>query len=169
MATYYTTTHLKALTGVTIKTVHNWLAEFERHLSPTARPTQPNKPRNLTVEDLAVLLFVAERKATGDTFAEIHVALDAGQRASVPDMTPEQLTEIAAPDTSLVERNQELQIRMATALAQIAALTEQVDGLRLENAVLKSQVADRDKLLAEIRRLEREIGKLENELERARE
>lgn len=153
MADTYTASQVAALARVALHTVHRWAAEYQQHLSPGATPAK-GRQRNFTPNDLSVLLLVAELKNEGATHADVHAALEAGQRAAIPDATPDEIKALVTDDRrELIAQNQMLLQKVATLEAEI----EDLKGYRDENIALKAQLAK-----------EREIGRLEGELEALR-
>lgn len=65
------------------QTVRQWSIEFAEHLSPTANPGR-NRTRSYTEDDLAVFALIADMKARGRVYHDIHTALSIGQRGELP-------------------------------------------------------------------------------------
>lgn len=120
---------------VTPQTVKRWASEFASYLSVSATP-QAGKARLFTDADLEVLALVADMKAAGKTFEEIHAALKAGQRGDVPEM----------PAGSPAQTTQAL-----------AYYQQEVDDLRRQ---LQAERTRADKAEGEVKALERMLEKL---------
>ena len=121
----YEPKHIEAAFGISSATVRNWSTEFERHLSPTARPGK-NRHRTYTDDDLRVFALVSELKRMGQTFADIHAALDNGQRGELPDMDSDKLA-LRHADKALI--------------AQVDLLQRDLAEVRVERDTLREQLA----------------------------
>lgn len=84
--TIYTTKDLIQTFSISHETAKNWAGEFARYLSPTATPPAGHR-RAFTDEDMTVFALVSEFKTRGLTYADIHAALQTGQRGQVPTET----------------------------------------------------------------------------------
>lgn len=93
----YSTKHVATLYNVTNETVRNWAIEFGQYLTDTTRPGK-NKSRTFSIADMEVLSLVAELKAQGRTYADIHATLKSGQRGSAPELPPNELQLIASSE-----------------------------------------------------------------------
>ena len=120
----YEPKHIEAAFSISSATVRNWSSEFERHLSPTARPGK-NKHRTYTDDDLKVFALVAQMKNEGRTFADIHVALGAGQRGELPDMNTDVLA-LRHADKALIAQVDLLQRDLTEVRAERDQLREQL-------------------------------------------
>ena len=139
----YTPKHIEAAFGISSATVRNWSAEFTRHLSPTARPGK-NKHRTYTDDDLSVFVLVSQMKNEGSTFADIHVALDAGQRGELPDMDTNTLA-LRHADKALIAQVDLLQKDLAEIRTERDTLREQLAAAlthERENIRLSAQLED---------------------------
>jgi DNA-binding transcriptional MerR regulator len=144
------------LYGVTEQTIRSWAEEFSRHLSVLANPGN-RRTRQFSHEDMSVLALIAEHKKRGTSFADIHAALENGERGEFPDemalmLTPDEDYRLSVEIEYLKRQVDELR-RQRDEAQKLAA---ELDHLRIENA----------RLLAKIEALEREIGKAQ-ELGRA--
>lgn len=173
MANFYTVQQVAALADCALQTVHTWSAEFARHLSPTANPGK-RKQRMFTREDMAVLLLVAQLKADGMTYADIHAALDTGQRAGVPEATPDELqTMIATDDRRQLAAQNEALIRQVDELKREIATLRETDRenirLQAQMEMLREQLAQATLEKQSNAELREEIGRLKGLLEALRE
>jgi DNA-binding transcriptional MerR regulator len=117
--------------------------EFAEYLSPTARPGK-NKNRLYSVSDMEVIALVADQKATGQTYPEIHASLINGQRGSV-DLSPEDMRIITAGEgkkqLSLeIEHLQHAIVRLKTELEQTRQEAEEARQLREEAVRLQTSL-----------------------------
>ena len=166
----YLSKHLATLFKIAPETLRQWTIEFKDYLSPTANPGA-NKQRTYTVEDTQILSYIAEQKKAGFTFEEIHVALQNGQRAEAPNLSPEELEEIVgtSEDTQLAIRVSHLQHDLAIAQDALKKaeirLTEmrqiQEDKIRLEAELAMAQKYHS----AEVSRLQETIDRLSQQLQ----
>lgn len=172
MSNDYSTQHVAALYNVAVETVRTWAQEFGRHLSPTANPGH-RRQRMFTPQDMAVLDLIATMKTRGRTYADIHAALDAGQRGGSPETPPDELNEMIIGDDrrQLVAQNDDLKRRIERLYAEI----EQLKELEKENIKTQAQLeheqqrADRAEdrvreLLNEQADLREQLGELKGEL-----
>lgn len=148
----YTTSALAKSFKVSRETIRQWSIHFERHLSEGAT-VEDGKHRRYSDDDLEVLALVAEMRDNNAQWDEIHIALDAGQRGSVPENP-----------RALITQTHSAQIKQLE--SEIVALGEQINQWRDmanqrvgENNLLRQQLADRS---AEIDRLKRKIWELES-------
>jgi DNA-binding transcriptional MerR regulator len=144
----YNTGHVATIFNVTTETVRNWTVGFSEYLSPTALPGR-NKKRTYTFDDMKVLSLVAELKSQGMTNADIHAALQNGQRGVPPALEPDEVQAIVSGDR---ENRLSLEIeRMQQALVQ-------------SQEALKKAQQD----LARLRKVEDENIRLQTQLEISR-
>lgn len=146
----YTTLQVATTFRTTRETARHWSLEFREYLSPTANPGR-GRDRLFTEDDLRVLSLVSEYKRAGRTFQDIHVALKAGQRGSIPDLAPVVSTNERTKLLDLEEEVQSLRTALSEAFKdnqrqagqiellqqQLRAAEEKADKLRDENAVLR--------------------------------
>lgn len=138
-----------ALYGVTEQTIRSWAEEFSQHLSVLANPGN-RRTRQFSHEDMSVLALIAEHKRRGTSFADIHAALENGERGEFLDemqlmLTPEEEYRFSLEIEYLKREIDDLRRQRDEA----QKLTAELDNLRIENA----------RLLAKIEALEREIDK----------
>lgn len=139
----FATPQIARMFSVTEQTVKAWSAEFSRYLSPTATPTK-GKKRRFTREDIEVLALVAEYRETGQSFEEIHLALQRNDRGEVPSIADELV--VASPTTII------------TALKdQVAGLQHEIIRLGTEKSEAEGQVKLLKEQLAEKERLIRQL------------
>jgi DNA-binding transcriptional MerR regulator len=159
----YSTKHLGTLFSVTPETIRLWTAEFAEYLSPTAHPG-PNRARYYTQEDLEILTLVANMKADGIVFTEIHASLRAGQRGDAAVQSPDEISEIATANREQrlaleVERLQRQLVELRHELESQRKVADQVQVMREENVHLKAR--------AEL--IEQERQRLQQQLDELRE
>ena len=164
----YTSNHVAALYGLNNQTVHNWAQEFKRHLSPGANPGQ-RRPRLFTGDDMRVISLIAEMKQSGKQYADIHAALDAGQKGEGIATPPDELDAmIEGQDrTALVVQNEELQRRLEALSKELSKIRD----LELQNAGLVARIDELEKQVqfwqgkaGESDALREQIGELRGEL-----
>jgi DNA-binding transcriptional MerR regulator len=130
-----------------------WALEFQEYLSDNANPPERRK-RLLNDDDLAVFSLIAEMKAQGRIFADIHAALAEGKRGPIP-----------ANPTAVVPADR---TRLAKLQSDVTRLTEALHVTMDENKELKGEnKALRDELDAAKRDLKeayKQIGGLENRI-----
>lgn len=145
-------TALQAATTFKIarETIRKWCLEFDRYLSPGANPGK-NRDRYFSDDDMRVLSLVSEMKAAGRTYADIHVALGAGQRGEIPELLPvpstsernrlllmeKEIQDLRTALTEAVEDNQRQAGQIELLQQQLKAAEEKADRLRDDNAVLR--------------------------------
>lgn len=153
----YKTTELRQFFSVSRQTISAWCIEFAEYLSPTATPPG-NTHRQLTDDDLRVLTLVSEMSRAGRPFAEIHLALRSGQRGDLPEIhngavipvdTTGQLSLFRARVMDLEMKIENLQKERDEAVGRAKELRDQYE-----------------KLMAEMRDLYREMGRLEAQIPR---
>lgn len=167
----YRTSHLMKWFDVSQETIRRWAIEFERHLESAAKPQKKGSVRKFTELDARKLALVAEMSSEYAPFDEIHAALD--------NISINQLPQI--DDFLLNEQIQEAgNVELRAALQQLAAFKDQVEQLQEERDDLKARLdaAERDAMMsrlykeqfesaqAQIALLNREIGRLEGEVNR---
>ena len=148
----YTTKHAQILYRVaSSQTIRNWAREFEQYLSPTATP-EKGTTRHCTKEDMSVFALIAELSNQNRSFADIHAALEAGQRGDIPSIDPDELDTLATGDVE-IQLSSELDFARSQATqlqAEIDRLKALLDPTREENIRLQTQVEDRDKRIGEL-------------------
>lgn len=159
---FYTVEQVKALAGVSVHTVHKWVEEFADYFSPTANPGK-GKAKKFTEADMSVLMLIAEEKAEGRHFADIHAALASGRRGGIPESSPDELKALMTSDArrDLAAQNEAL-------LRQIDELRREVTRLTPENIRLQTQVDLLTEMLGKSQDnengLREQIGELRGEL-----
>lgn len=152
----YTTGTTATLMKVSRETIRTWAEEFAPYLSSAANPGD-GKHRQFTDEDLAVLSLVARFKSLGRTYDDAHDALRSGERDTL--------------DTSAITGASNSR-EIVLLEAQISSLRQQLtDATRERDTALTAAAVDRalreqtqeraESLEAEVRKLMREIGRLE--------
>lgn len=149
----YTNQHLCTMFNISHQTGKNWAKEFAQFLSPSANPGD-NRQRVYNMDDLRVFSLVHEFRNAGKTYDEIHAALANGSRGDIPQFEFDALSPTGA-------KNREIAILQT----QIIDLQRQLDTARMSSAVDRALREKAEKELeaaiAEIARLNREIGRLE--------
>lgn len=180
----YNTTQVAAAFSVSLETIRLWCHEFQRHLSHRANPGHRQK-RAFTEEDLEVLSLVAELKAEGFTYPNIHAALDNGERGKVPIILHSEESDaliLQETERRLALQIKQLESQLAAAKAENERLKEELSQMKskleatqqqsfkheVRAELLNEQVEKLERrvkeLLDERGRLEREIGSLESDL-----
>jgi len=169
----YTNRQVASMFDVAIETVRSWANEFERHTSPRANPGK-NKSRAFTQSDIEVFALVAEMKSQGLNFSDIHVALDNGQRGTIPALIPtEKELSSTENERALSMQNRELVQTLEDTHSQLQLIRE--EKIRLESelkttkANSESNLAKADKKIEDLQQerasLNQQIGKLQGKLE----
>lgn len=148
----YTSRQIATLLNITGETVRARSEEFAEFLSHLANPGT-KRQRQFNESDLRVMVLVNDMKNAGARFDDIHLALKNGQRGELPEAG-------ATSITPTQERG-----RVAALQSQLtewqALATQETHGRREAEAnvrLLKEQLAEAQ---AEIKALNREIGRLE--------
>lgn len=146
---YYNSRQTAALFGVALETIRNWGSEFQDYLSPTANPGK-GRHRKYNQEDLAVLALANELKDAGMTYAEIHAALQNGQRGTPPDLAPMDVQAIVVNEREKrlsieVEALQLTVMNLQERLAEVRGKLKEAEEIRDQNIVLKTQVEERQR------------------------
>jgi DNA-binding transcriptional MerR regulator len=156
----YTTGTTASLLNCSRETVRTYAEEFSRHLSTMSNPGS-SKHRQFTEDDLKVLAVVAKFKRYGKTYHEIHEALDSGETADIDTSALTMVSnsrELAIMEAQIADLENKLEI---TALERDQALTASaVDRARRED--MEKRV---ESLEAEVRKLIKEIGRLERDID----
>jgi DNA-binding transcriptional MerR regulator len=176
----YFTRHICQLFNVTPPTVRSWTEEFGAYLSEGAR-TSAGRHRLFTDEDLRVFSFVSQMRRNNEaTFVEIETLLKAGQRGELPLFinTQKEEPETIEKESQLVLQLQYLQ-QVITGLEQERAallpMRDEVTRLQALKAADEKLMEAKDKRIAElaaelkaaqdeIRKLDREMGRLESRI-----
>jgi len=173
----YSTRHLCQLFGVSEATIRNWAIEFQRDLSALAKPSD-GRHRIFTEDDLAVFALVNTMKKDGHIYEEIHAALGAGQRGIPPELPPREIEALLSSENTkqMVLQVQNLRDSIAKLEKQREELAAQVRPLEDENVRLRALREADERRVAEmaaqlkaaqeeIKQLNREIGRLESQME----
>jgi DNA-binding transcriptional MerR regulator len=177
------------------QTVRQWSIEFAEHLSPTANPGR-NRTRNYTEDDLAVFALIAEMKARGRVYHDIHTALSIGQRGEIPspetiqrrNRFEEELLKLqSATDHELALANQRLEqtqqqlehaqadrdywrTQATTAQEKLETINSELYTARIEGARLSGEMEglrrERDGLATVDQRYQAQLQRLESQVER---
>ena len=150
MSAEYEPKHVQRLFNLSPQTVRNYAAEFEKYFSPRANPGD-GRHRAFTHDDVKVFSLIVGMSANKRSFDEIRAALDAGQRGDAPPVAPDDMLELA-----LSPQAREL-------LSTIDDLAERLAALEARQASKEAEELETARL--EIRKLERQIGRLEALLE----
>ena len=154
----WSTGDIQKMFGVSPQTVRNWTKEFKNFLSDGAAPTQAGYTRRFNADDLLVFALVSEMTGLGAAYPEVRAALMTGKRGDLPEAPKQDDGPIA------LLRPEEIARTMALIKERDEALGR-IEQLLLERDHDRRVVAAKDN---EINRLNREIGRLEAQLESAR-
>ena len=160
---FYSNRQTAALFGVSLETIRNWAYEFNEHLSPTANPGK-GKHRLYSQDDLEVFALANELKNQGRTYADIHVALQNGQRGYPPNLAPDEVQAIVVNEqerrlSTEIEVLQRTVIQLKRELDQAEAKVKRADELWAANIKLETLTATQ----------QQRIDELKEQLEKARE
>ncbi len=147
----YETRQLAKTFGVDPMTIRNWAADYAEHLSADAVPGK-GKTRSFTEDDFMILALVAElRKHKLPDM--IHVALRAGERASIPLLNPQEIDDITAHRQveSLQNKVQEITEERDKLFAKVEEYEKDILPLKTENAALAAEKVHLVRELAEIK------------------
>jgi DNA-binding transcriptional MerR regulator len=153
MSDTYSTPQVADLFQVSPSTIRNWCEEFAPYLSPHA--AQPSRARSFSEDDLEVLALIAEQKALGKNYADIHGSLSNGERAQPPN--PSALSSLPSP---VLDKLQTLTQQVHSLTTENAALRQSSEALRIQVAQLETEI----RFLREQASKDRELGRLEGEL-----
>lgn len=155
---------------ISTQTVSVWGREFDKYLSPTAKPGGRRK-RQFTKGDLEMIALIADMKGQGHTFEDIHATLNTGQRGQPPTLEPEDVQAIVSRDFEyrLQLENEKLQgmlVQAQNALAKAQEQLKELDSLKVERAKLETRIEGLvEERSAERERLERQIQALSQKVE----
>lgn len=160
---HYTTATAATLYAKREQTIRNWVNEFKDYLSPTA---QPGRGKNLlfTLDDMQVLSLASNLRQIGTSYAEIHIALQNGERGSMPDAEPKELAK-----QTHQEMNKQLALHIQVLRGQLEEAQQEAaraKELELEVARLQAQVEILGRV--DVPELYKEIGRLSGELDALR-
>lgn len=148
----YTSKQISTLLNITGETVRARSEEFKEFLSPLANPGT-KRQRQFSESDLQVMVLINDMKNVGARFDDIHLALKNGQRGDLPE---------AATTSAITTQERGRVAELKAQLTEWQALaTQETHGRREAEAnvrLLKEQLAEAQ---AEIKSLNREIGRLE--------
>lgn len=150
--TFYKTQDLCDLFQVSHQTVKVWAKEFSAYLSPTALPPA-GKTRLFTEDDAQVLALIHQFREQGYHFADIHPALQAGQRGEIPTPTLSDKSAMIPPQMVIRLRDEIDMLR-----AQLTTSNKSKDEAEGQVRLLKEQLAQKE---ADIRQLYRELARYE--------
>ena len=152
----YTTTHIQNLFSVSYETVRTYTREFKAYMSPTATPDK-GEHRKYTYDDLKVFAQIVSMKHERKVYADIHVALAAGERTEIPEFTETEIEELALSRRGVIVA-QELFAAKETIVgleAKIIQFEQQAPATHEENIRLKAEI----KLLKELLEVARDDAK----------
>lgn len=155
----YTSKHLAALFHVTVETIRLWAIEFASYLSPTAQPGT-KKPRYFTQSDLDTLTLVADMKAHGKTFTEIHATLQAGQRGNATVQSPDDIDDLTAPDAT-----ERLAMELRSTRQQLTEMRAELDRQRQVAEQVTVTREENIRLTARMEAIEQERVRLEQRID----
>lgn len=162
--------------GVNLKTITNWIdkEELSRFFSRDAGKDRNTPHRQLTHGDMDVLLtinYLMNVSKSDHSWEQIAAYLDTGKRETQYPISGETL------DTKTVTMNQAEQLARSAmvvaerdaALQRVGELEERITKIESDHKaeiefVRQAHKAELDKLLNEIRQLNREVGRLEGRI-----
>lgn len=150
----YTIDQFANLFTISREAARKWALEFAEYLSDSASLAEGGRKRLFDEDDLAVFALVAEMKNDGKVFADVHKALKAGRRGIAP-ASPDAI--IPTDKTPLAKARSEIN-RLMEVVQQMEADNREQAG---QNKLLREQL---ESAQAEIRSLNREIGRLESRI-----
>lgn len=173
----YTSGQISALFNISTETVRTWCQEFERHLSPRANPGHRQK-RAFTDDDLEIFALIANFKSESLTFADIHAALDNGERGIPPlevDLEDREKAVIQTIERNLTIKIGQLENQLLTSEAENTRLQHELQKYQHANIkhevrveMLHEQLAKAEERIRELLdqriKLEREIGELQSDI-----
>ena len=160
----FKSSHVQRLFDVSAETVRNWSDEFQKYLSVTATPGS-GRHRLFTIDDMEVFALVAELKEKGMVYADIHAALDNGQRGEVPPTLIEQVQ-----DLHLAMKVDQAQDAIARIQSDRDAALAQLQSLHDENIRLQTRLEVIEEVTSKrIEDSHKRVEGLERELEKARD
>jgi DNA-binding transcriptional MerR regulator len=157
-----TTGEIQKIFSVSAQTVRNWCHEFREFLSPSATPTASGTRRRFTEDDLKVFALIVSMTAADQTYKDVKEALAKGERGALPELPDEEPDPTSLMSTEEFHRTRLLLKERDEAIGQVKQLMLQVEQDREHNRQI---LQEKDQ---EISRLNRQIGKLEVELEMER-
>jgi DNA-binding transcriptional MerR regulator len=133
------------------QTIRNWTKEFSGYLSPTATPGTGNT-RRLTAEDMSVLALIAQMSNEGRSFEDIHLALAAGQRGDMPNITSEEIDVLMEGEIErqLSEQIKDTRQTLEQLKDELSLAKAQIQPLHDENIRLKAQVESKDERITDL-------------------
>ena len=147
----YKTQHIVNIFGISSTTVRKYADMYEKYLSVDGQ-RQDGQHRSFNQDDLRVFTTVVTLRAEGKDWDEIGTFLDSGDRFEPPEIDDNALAIMTKAGDDILEMLQKMQ-------DEINELRETKDShLIAENEKLAKEVKEKE---AEIRRLYREIGRLE--------
>lgn len=154
----YQSKELAARWNIVGETLRQWSIEYARHLSDAASPA-PGTHRKYTFEDVEVLQLVADMRGKNKSVQEIHDALDKGERG-VPEVNPAALIPLEG-QKQLAMLYSTIETLRADKDALEVHLRESLQAGREKEALNNLLTRQLEKAQAEIKALNREIGRLE--------
>ncbi|MBW1927482.1 MAG: MerR family transcriptional regulator [Deltaproteobacteria bacterium] len=158
----YSSRQSATIFGVALETIRNWADEFQDYLSPTATPGR-GKHRMYSTDDLRVFSLVAELKKQGLTYADIHAALQNGQRGQPPQLPPDEVQALVVGDQerrlsleveylqrSLMRAQQELD-EARTALKEVPQIREEKIRLEARLEAEQKRIEEKEQQIQELR------------------
>jgi len=167
---FYSNRQTAALFGVSLETIRNWAYEFTQYLSPTANPGK-GKHRLYSQDDLEVFALADEMKKQGMTYADIHVALQNGQRGYPPNLAPDEIQAIVVNEqerrlSTEVEVLQRTCVQLQRQLEDAEAKVRKAEEIREANIRLETLSQTQQQRVEELKEeLEKARGRIEVLLE----
>jgi DNA-binding transcriptional MerR regulator len=170
----YSTRHICQLFNISPQTTRAWTEEFQEYLSENARPGV-GRHRQFTEDDMRVLSLISQMKRDSSaTFADIHASLKVGQRGTPPALPPSEVEALVLSEreSQLIFQLQKLQQTIADLEKErLELLPTRDEALKLRTVLetKEARIAELTEELKaardEIRKLDREIGRLESRVD----
>ena len=170
---FYSSRHTATIFGVALETIRNWADEFQAYLAPSATPGH-GKHRAYSYEDLQVFSLVAELKKQGMTYAEVHAALQNGQRGNPPALPPEDVQALVVGEQERrlsveVEYLQRSLMRAQEDLKEARIALQALDQIKEEKIRLETRLQDEQRRVEDkeqlIRELKDDLGRAQQRIE----
>lgn len=163
----YTISDLAMLHSREGQTIRTWSIEFSEYLSPTANPGE-NKTRLFSVEDARKIALIADYRKRRRSADEIVIALRSGELGDMPEFEPEELQEL---DVKSIKQRAELQIEaLQYKVLQLNDDRENALQLAEQAQQYREKVIELEATLKAVeRQFERQLERIERRLEDTKE